>query len=407
MIARNACCKRITLLCLIFLTLPLVSGCWDRSEVTDMALVMAAGIDQEEHNQVKLSAQIYLPAVGTQSANTQEGKDSNGSNSGQTLVTSAVGISLADAMSHLQERISRRLFWGHNDVYVFGKQRAEAGIADDLDFILRFSSMRERGALYVTEGTASEIMKVVPQMERSSMEALRELSKKQVSTEVDLKQVIEKIVETPEQTFFLPYIVKASDMADKNYIRNTEMPYFHGLTIFKKAKMIGSLDNQLTRGAFWLTNKIKASTINVSHMGSTGTTSIRLANSNTKLEPFITPEGKWKMTVSIKCDGDVIQNTSSLDLMNAEHLQKIEIGSAELIKLRIEGALKKIQKQMKADVFGFGEMFRRKYKEQWKEAKLDWGSKFAEMEVDVQATVYIIRPGTMNETIPNVIRKGN
>ena len=42
-------------------TIPLVSGCWDRVEINDLAIVTAAAIEKKEDNQIELSIQVFIP----------------------------------------------------------------------------------------------------------------------------------------------------------------------------------------------------------------------------------------------------------------------------------------------------------------------------------------------------------
>ena len=43
---------------------PLLSGCWDRVEVNDLAIVTAAVIDKKDDNQIELSNQILVTLNG-------------------------------------------------------------------------------------------------------------------------------------------------------------------------------------------------------------------------------------------------------------------------------------------------------------------------------------------------------
>lgn len=88
-------------------------------------------------------------------------------------------------------------------------------------------------------------------LEPNSMEALSELSKTEISTTVDLKQVVQQIVETPDESFSIPYINRGTLITDKNHNLNPNISYFQGVTIFNKTKMIGSLNTD-THPRFFL-----------------------------------------------------------------------------------------------------------------------------------------------------------
>ncbi|MDF2671248.1 MAG: grkc, partial [Paenibacillus sp.] len=124
---------RKILACSVLLTLLTSTGCWDRKEVNDLAIVMATAIDQLDNDRVELSIQIFIPrSTGGAQELSSSGKSQSGSKS--TMVHSASGTTVADAMSHLQAKLSRRLFWGHAEVFVFGEARARKGISDDMDY---------------------------------------------------------------------------------------------------------------------------------------------------------------------------------------------------------------------------------------------------------------------------------
>ncbi|WP_138751246.1 Ger(x)C family spore germination protein [Paenibacillus sinopodophylli] len=375
-----------------------LTGCWDRVEVNDIAIIVGAGIDQVSANQVKLSAEIYIPEESN--AETQSGGSKSASGNGKTFVSSASGSSMSEAMYKLQERLSRKLYWGHNDIFVFGQKRAAQGIDDDLDFIMRYVRMRERANVYVAEGRAVDILGINPRLEPNSMEALSELSKTEISTTVDLKQVIERIVETPEETFCVPYLNPGSLLTGESHIRKPNVSYFQGMSIFNKTKMVGWMNNDLTWGYFWITNRIKANTIiAVGHHPHNETVAVQLTNSKTKLVPHITPGGKWIMKIIVRSQGNMMQNTTEIDFMNPkEHAELVELVSEE-VQISIKNTMRELQKKIKVDAVDFGNSFRKKYPKQWNNVKTNWNETFQQVQLEFDVQVSIPRPGVLNQTI--------
>ena len=51
------------LLGLILLMMPILSGCWSRIEVNDLAFVTAAGIDKMEDGKIRLALQVAIPRM--------------------------------------------------------------------------------------------------------------------------------------------------------------------------------------------------------------------------------------------------------------------------------------------------------------------------------------------------------
>lgn len=109
----------------LFTIIPLVTGCWDRTEVNDLALIMGAGMDAAPNGKVELSVQVYTP---NQSSMSSDGEMTSSGNQGDmVIVKSAVGTDLADAAQRLQEEMPRKVFWGHSEVFIVGRSSPRGG----------------------------------------------------------------------------------------------------------------------------------------------------------------------------------------------------------------------------------------------------------------------------------------
>ena len=129
-----------------------LSGCWDRVEINDLAIVTAAAIDETDDNQIELSLQVFIPkAIGSGGG---QGGGGGGGGGATTMLRSQKGINISDALSKLQSEIPRKIFWGQCKVFIFGEKLAKEGIQEQMDFFLRHPQPRERAYLYVSEGKA-------------------------------------------------------------------------------------------------------------------------------------------------------------------------------------------------------------------------------------------------------------
>lgn len=50
-------------LIMLLLSSVLLTGCWDRTEINDLAIVLATGVDYKD-GQAQLTAQIFIPRKG-------------------------------------------------------------------------------------------------------------------------------------------------------------------------------------------------------------------------------------------------------------------------------------------------------------------------------------------------------
>ncbi len=374
--------------CLVVL---LQSGCWDRVEVNDLTLIMAAGLDKKD-DKISLSVEVFVPKPsgggGGGNESGESGKGTSGATA-QTLVRSAEGVTLADAMAKLQEEFPRRIFWGHCEIFIFGEQLAREGFRDHIDFMMRESGPRERADVFVSKGEAKNVLQLLPPIERSSAEVLREMAKLQTGMKVTVKDFAE-MLNSNAGAAALPWVEILPPERNQSPIQS--VGYINGTAIIKGDKMVGKLSDKLTRGLLWLRNEVESSIVTIEPKESKGHVSMKLLRSDTYLIPKIEGD-KWSVTVKIKTEDDVIQNTTQLDLSNPKMTKMLEKELAGDIEQRIKAALVRPQKQLNADIFNFADAFRRKYPKEWHEVKDRWDEIFPKVEVNIEASAKILRTG--------------
>lgn len=368
-----------------FLCMPLLSGCWDRIEINDLALITATAIDKAADGSVAVSVQVFSPLA--LNASNQSGGSS--SSTPITIVRQAKGVNIADAVSKIQSKLSRRLFFGHCKIYIFGEQIAKEGIADLTDFFSRHPEPRNRALIFVSKGEAIKVLQLIPPMERYSSEVLREMTKQHISVTVTLIQ-LQQMLRGKANTALLPLIDILPPVQEGK--KSDTIPYLVGSALFEQGKMIGTITERGTRGIMWLRNEMKMSAVTVKARNVKGFITLNPIRERTKLEPEIR-NGKWTMKVHIKTGGDVIENGTRLNLANPKWIKLLEDALREDIKTRIKMTLEQVQKQMKVDVLGFAEEFARKYPKEFKEEEERWKEVFSKIEVDIHVDASIKRTG--------------
>ncbi|PUA40817.1 Ger(x)C family spore germination protein [Paenibacillus elgii] len=373
------------------LLLLLLPGCWDRKEVNDLAIIMAAGLDKAEGGLVKLSVQLFVPRVSGGGGQDSGGSGGGGKTpaSGQTILRSATGNTLADAMTKLQEKLSRRIFWGHGEVFVFGEALAREGIRENIDFILRDPGPRERAEMFICKGRAQDILTLMPPLERSSAESLREMAKSQTGLKVTVKDFAEMLV-SDAGAAALPWIETLPAQPGSDAKRTDA--YINGSVILKKDRMVGFIDDRVTRGLLWLRDEVEAATVTLAPKEGRGLISFKILDSRTKLLPLIEGD-RWSVTVRIQTEDDVIQNTTNINLVDPKVTESLEKQLSAEIEKRIREALVHPQKELHADIFNFAEAFHRRYPQLWKKEKQRWEERFPQVEVRIESRARIVRTG--------------
>jgi len=368
-----------------------LSGCWDRVEINDLAIVTGAAIDKKEDNDVELTIQVFLPNALSSGGGQSGGGGSSGA--ALTLVTSEKGINLADALSKVQGNLSRRVFWGQCKVFIFGEKLAKEGIQKDLDFLLRHPQTRERAYLLVGEGKARRYLEPAPKLERTSAEIIRELTKARIGMDVTMKDMDEMLIGKAHAAA-LPYLILKTYR--QNPKESIDVPRIFGTAIFRKDRMVGTITERETRGVIWLKNEIKGYTVNVKPEKTAGDVSLDPVSARIRLIPEI-QNGKWKMNVQVKTEGTVVQNRTNFSISDPQFLRIVEKAYQESIKKRIHLALQPVQHKLKVDIVGFADEFYQKYPKQFKRVENRWDEVFPNVKVKLDVEAHIRRQGSIIE----------
>lgn len=387
---RSAATRLLLLLFLLAGTMPM-TGCWDRKEVNNLSVIMAAGIDKAGEDQIELSVQVYNPRAA--GGGQQQGMKESGSGSGgdgQTIVRSEIGTTLADAMSKLQEKLPRQIFWGHGEIFIIGEELAKNGLREHIDFLLRSPEVRDNADILISKGPAKRVLTLHIPMERDSAEMLHNLIDLHLgltTTIVDLSQMLVGRAGAA----VLP-LVKYSQSEEKKGGAG-KISYLRGAGILKKDRLVGFIDSDITRGVMWIRNEIDRATVTVTpNQTERGFVTARLIRSQTKLIPSINGD-EWKITVKSEAEGDLIQNTTLLDYKKPELAKQLEKDFGEQIDAKIAAAVAEVQKNMNADILGFAQAFHRKYPKEWERVKDEWDEKFPQVKVVLESEVKIERQG--------------
>ncbi|WP_434751259.1 Ger(x)C family spore germination protein [Paenibacillus amylolyticus] len=362
----------------------LLTGCWDRIEINDLAIVLATGVDYK-NDQVELTSQIFVP----RKAGGGDSSGSGGSPSGVTLTRSAEGHTIAEALNRLQRKMPRNMFWGHCEVIIISEDAGKKGIREYIDFFLRYPQIREHAYIFSTPEPAKNILALLDPLERSSAESLREMANMKLGTRTTILELAQSI-EGPNQSVILSRMLSLPPEEGQDKLITT--PYIKGLSLYKGDTYIRSAHEPLTVGILTLANELNNIIMPVNVEPEKGSYSIQPLEVKTILKPNISA-GHWSMKVDVQTRGEVVLNTTDGDLTDPVVMKKLEETWASQLKEMAKSALRLTQQEMRTDLFKFGVEFRRYYPKQWKEQEADWERLYSDLDVDIQVHARVVRTG--------------
>lgn len=388
---------KLLLILLVIISL-LASGCWNKREIKNMAIVMGAGFDNGQKGKVKVTVQIANPSKMKGAAGQSGGGGGSGESPG--LVLSSQGETIFEAIRNFLSSISRKLFWSHAQVLIVGEKLAKQGVFPVTDFFERDPEPRVEVPFLVAKGEAEKILQLPGELEN--------LSSREINQELDTAEELSKARRVDFHEFALKLdgipINPVAPMIKIVKSSGKERYRVQGMAVFRKDKLVGFLNDNETRGYLWIIGKVKSGILVIKEPGKgKGKISLEIKKSEGEIKGnFDGPQPRF--TINIKCISNIGEVTGTSKITTEANIKAIEKKQAKLIKKEVMAAVQKVQK-LKSDILGFGNIFHSKEPKKWHKAADKWDENLAQIKVDVNVDSHIYESGDkLNQTA--TIKKG-
>ncbi|WP_411681129.1 Ger(x)C family spore germination protein [Clostridium thailandense] len=379
---------KIIICILVFSSL---TSCRGSHELNKLAIVMGVGIDKGKEKEYPVEVTVQLADVSGIKSSSKDKQSGVGNTSYLNLQES--GESISESSKAFSRKLNRRLFFSHNQVLILGKDIAEGGIEKHMDFFLRYRETRLLTWILVSKGSASDILNIRPELESTPGRNIGELIKNEQEISqipsVDLKDFASKLMS--KTTAPIAPIIEVSNDNDK------KVAYLSETAVFKKDRMIGTLNKIETHGLLWGINKVKDGITVLSTEDGKDKINISTTHAKSRIIPKI-KDNELSIKIEIKQEGDLQEQTSSEDLANPKAFVILQKSEEEAIKKEVMAALKK-SKELKADIFGFGDIVYEHYPKQWKSMEKNWEQILQNISVDVSVDSKLRRTGRITKPI--------
>ncbi len=389
--------KQLKLLIVIGVVL-LLCGCWNYSELNDLAITTSLGIDKEDDK--------YLVSV--MIANAKSAQISAKEGQSQTTVLEGKGKTLSEALENIDLKSPKQIYINHLSAIVISDQVAKEGINKISDFLLREPESRKKFYLLITkEEKASDVLKILTPLEslpsQSIASNVQEAKEYQAVTNdmiysVFINDVIERGIHPVLSSIS---IEGKKDEAQKYQHLEQSQPdavlKLGPLGIFKDDKLIGFATKKESEGTNIILNKVDKSIVEIKYNG--GYIVSHLESPNTKLNISF-KNNKPQIDLKIKAGGSIAEVNCDIDLTDPKEIAKIKTNTEKELKKTIRQALNMAQKKYQTDIFGFGLAFYHKYPNQFKKLEKHWDhDTFANMDINVSVEIDIETKGSLEQSI--------
>jgi spore germination protein KC len=419
---------------IIFLALGF-SGCWDRIEIEDVAIVGAMGIDKGQGDNVVVSLEITNPgalAIRTHAATSQSPVVS--------IVTRDEASTIRAAITNAQRRTPRRIVTGLIGTVVFGQSLAREGIGQYIDYLVRNARVRSSAVLATCDSgagllqrpflsplpsrTLAGLSESAPASGMTMTATITEFAAKlsepgiepitlhtvgRKTKDVQVKRQGEEVKQTDpavmlEEPIDVDITLDGELPADSPvlspYRESSSGEFVPGITIdigiaaYRDDKMVGLLDGVEARGYLWATGKLEEGTVEVPDPGGSGKTiALSIIRSSASIKPVLDEE-VVRMDVELHVDLETREGPLDTDMTNETLLQALEDSIDALILHEARATLNRVQKELKSDIYGFGNRVYRANPKLWAQLEPRWNDEvFPNLEVRLQVSSRVRAPG--------------
>jgi spore germination protein KC len=403
--------KKCLLVSLVILMLtPILSACWNQKELTDLAFVMALGVDKGKDEKFELSFQFVIPA------NVSTGQTGGGGKGLPIAVAKSRGNTITEAARNVTKIVGRQVYYAHTNLVVISEEIAKEKdlLLDVFDALTRDPEFRRTTELVITrESSALDILSTLTLLERLPVNKIV----KQIETsesmlgediKVNIDDFLSGIVSSGKEPIVTGYMIKGDkEKAKGSGILEKSVPdaflKADGLAIFRDGELIGWINNKTARGVLWILDKIKSTDINLDWKDKKNAINYATIRSKTKVSVTF-KNGKPIIHIKVENEGWISEANIDVDLTDPKELAKIEKKARNKIRKEIISSVETAQKQ-KTDIFGFGERVHRANPGLWRKFEGNWNERFAELEVNVKVASYIRRGGVRTNPFWSSLKK--
>lgn len=369
--------KKILCLCMTILISLSLSGCWDYYSLNEITIVSGIAVDKSQSSdEYQLSFEIY----DLKSSSKDEGV--------KPKIIDSTGTTLFDAVRNAKKRLSNKLYFGAAQVVIVNQSIAEnEGLKPLMDLFLRDAEVRETVDLIISQEKSA---KSILQSEYTD--------NKIISSEIDAivtedaKTTLSTVHSSLYQTYntlnskgislTLPAFIK-TESDNKTIIQS------NGASVFKQDKLLGYLTPEETKYLSFVINKVEGGLLTFENINNDlKKVTLEIESNKTKLS-YTYKDNQIKMTVKPKVTVYLGEVSGTIDTDNEKQIKSLEETAGNMLANDISNVIKKVQKQYKTDIFGFGNTIYKKNQKLWKQISDDWDTKFSEIEVEVKPEILI------------------
>ncbi len=392
--------SRKTKLILICIVSSLVlSGCWNRRELNELAIVLAIGVDKKDDHYI-FTAQVVNPSM----VAGQEG----GFTRTPIMAYRAEGETLFEAWRTLTRSAPRKMYFSHVRIVVLGEQLAKEGFMELLDPILRDHEFRTDYYLMVArEEKASNVLALLTSLEEIPAFKIDKMvtaasENLGVATHFTLDKIVNELKGPGKEPVITSLRLVGNPQEGQN-LSNLEVSSLNTkivvdkLAVVKEGKVIGYIADEDSRGYNYSQGTIKSGIEKLACANEEEKNLVvEIIRSKSKIKAKL-KNGKPVVTIHIRADGNIVDVECRTKPQEEKEFTLYEKELRAHLKRMVEEVVTLSQEEFQSDIFGIGEAIHRSEPKYWKKHEKQWPDLFPNTEVKVVVESQLHNIGSINQ----------
>ncbi|TVX99059.1 Ger(x)C family spore germination protein [Cohnella terricola] len=375
---------------LIVLLLLLMTGCWDRRELNEQALIFAWGMDLNDDGSYQATAQFAIPHK----------MGSNSGGAGRAFFTiSGNGGSIYEAAKDIQLKVSRAWFAGHRRAILIGERLAKSGLAPILDEYSRNPIVRLRTDILVVKGiSVADFLALSYPLEQLSASAFFRIHQaSDLNPDLTMRDFLMAHA-SEEDCPVLPVVTaQAKPLSDEDKQSGAGLRLW-GTAIFDKdARLVGNLPQKKAHTVYWIKGQLGSTIRPVKIPGEENEIITELNRLSAKIKTTV-ENGDILIGIQLGGYGILRENNTQLDLSRSQKIIMVQNYLNEQTADEVKGVIQEIQ-ALGTDVLGFGLAVHRQHPQEWRTLKKDWPRHFRKARVEVEVKARLEETGMTGSSL--------
>ncbi|AIS53253.1 spore germination protein KC [Thermoanaerobacter kivui] len=378
----------------------LLTGCWDKREINQLAFVQGLGIERGKDDMIHIIVEILKPGLLTAGGGGAGGTGGGSAAGKPYAVFQASGVDFAKAFSNLNNELPRSLFLQYNEIIFLEEKFATSGIYQTLDFMTRNPEFRRTAYILVVTGGSLEELFDLPsssELERYPYKEVLGIIANQRNTSSSYVCDLNEFIETLEIPQKAPITGRLEIVKKDGKATGLRMV---GSAVFNKDKLVGFLEEQDTKAVMVLMNKLKRSTLTLDKglKGEKAHISLVVTKAHTDIIPKV-QDKDISFDIKVNIEAYMNEQETKYDLTEPQNLEKLQLLINDKIKQAINRALFILQKKYNADVVGFINILHQRKPKEWKKVQQDWDKIYPDVKFNVTVKSIVRRTGLSSKPI--------